>query len=118
MTSISLLAQKTTSVHGKVLDAVSKEALPYATVQLFEANLGTRTDIDGNFRIDGQENTTQLRVSYVGYTTQIVAIQAGQHNEITGLCCMNPHFIRPSLTHKRSSDFDGLWSGDLNKFVQ
>ena len=81
--SLSLFAQKTTSVHGKVLDAVTKETLSYATVQLPEVNLGTRTDMDGNFSIETPENVTQLRIAYIGYTTQTIAILAGQHNEIT-----------------------------------
>ncbi len=83
LSGVTLFAQKSvTTVHGKVIDAQTEETLSYATVQLPEVNLGTRTDIDGNFRIESSEATTQLRISYVGYTTQTITIVAGQYNEI------------------------------------
>ncbi|MEO6038543.1 MAG: DUF5686 family protein, partial [Saprospiraceae bacterium] len=77
-----IFAQKTTSVHGKVVDDRTNEPLAYATVQLPEANASTRTDIAGNFRIETAVPATQLRVSYVGYTTGILSVKAGEHNEL------------------------------------
>lgn len=81
--SLSQLAAQRTSVHGKVVDAQTREGLPYATVQLPETKLGTRTDVNGNFNIESDLPATQLRISYVGYTDQILSVQQGRHNEIT-----------------------------------
>lgn len=80
--SSNLFAQKTTSVHGKVIDAQTKEGLSYATVQIPDVNLGTRADIDGNFLIEVPAGKTQLRISYVGYTTKTVTIKPGISNEL------------------------------------
>jgi len=79
----ALFAQKTTSIHGKVVDARTNEPLPYASVQLPEAKVGTRTDLSGYFLLETTQSARQLRVSYVGYTTQNVTVQAGQLNEVT-----------------------------------
>lgn len=81
-TSALLMAQNT-SVHGKVVDAQTDEALPYATVQFPEVNLGTRTDIDGNFLIETTRPASELRIAYVGYETVVLPIKTGQHQEIT-----------------------------------
>lgn len=53
-------------VSGKVTDASTGETLPGATVMVKGTNQGTTTDIDGNYRIDVEPNTT-LVFSYVGY---------------------------------------------------
>lgn len=83
LSSTWLMAQNSTTVHGKVLDARTSEPLPYATIQVPDANLGTRTDLDGNFRIETSERVTQIRVAYVGYKTETVRIKSGEHNEIS-----------------------------------
>lgn len=76
-----LTAQKT-SVHGKVVDAQTREGLPYATVQLPEVNRGTRTDINGNFHLESDVPATRLRISYVGYTERSLSIKPGEHTEL------------------------------------
>lgn len=81
----SLSAQNKTSVHGKVIDTKTKEPLPFATVQLPDANVATRTDVDGNFLIETPQPVKQLLVAYVGYQTETVDIKAGMRNEITVL---------------------------------
>lgn len=77
-----LFAQRTTSIHGKVIDDRNDEPLAYATAQLPEAKTGTHADISGNFLLETTQSATQLRVTYVGYTTQIVTVQAGVPNEV------------------------------------
>ncbi len=83
ISATALFAQKTTSIHGKVVDARTNEPLPYASVQLPEAKVGARTDLSGYFLLETTQSASQLRVSYVGYTTQNVTVQASQSNEIT-----------------------------------
>lgn len=77
-----IAAQKNATVHGKVVDAQTKEGLSYATVQVPGNTLGTRTDIDGNFLITVPINTKELRVSYVGYITRLVNVKPGVTKEI------------------------------------
>lgn len=77
-----LFAQKTTSIHGKVIDAQTKDGLSYASIQVPDANLGTRSDIDGNFLIEVPLSVKKLRISYVGYTTLLVDIKPGENNEL------------------------------------
>ena len=79
------LAQNITSVHGKVLDASTKEPLLYATVQFQESNVGTRTDLDGNFYLKTPNAVKQVKITYVGYKALILNIKPGEHNEITVL---------------------------------
>jgi Family of unknown function (DUF5686)/CarboxypepD_reg-like domain len=76
-------AQNSTSVHGKVVDAATKETLAYATVQFQEGNIGTRTDLDGNFYLKSPKLLSQVKITYVGYIPAVVDIKPGEHNEIT-----------------------------------
>ena len=68
-------AQKT--VTGSVLDP-SGLPLPGATVIEQGTSNGTTTDFDGNFSIQVAEGAS-LEVSFVGYGTQVVAVE-GQDN--------------------------------------
>lgn len=75
--------QKITSVRGRVLDADSNEPLPYVSVQFDGTNLGTRTDIEGNFYMEADGPVvSDVKVVCIGYETQILPIQAGQANKL------------------------------------
>jgi hypothetical protein len=55
-------------LQGLVVDKVSQESLPAATVQVLGTTLGASTDVDGKFTIrDVPVGTYQVRVSLVGY---------------------------------------------------
>lgn len=104
----NLLAQKSIAVHGKVIDAQTKEGLSYATIQIPDLNLGTRTDIDGNFLIEVPLTNNQIRVSYVGYTNQTITIKPGQTNElIVGLVDANFNLkeveVRPDKYRRKNN---------------
>ncbi len=72
--SFSLSAQDKT-ISGKVTDAGSGEPLIGVNVVAIGAeNVGSITDIDGNYTIKLPTNITELNFSYIGYTTQKVAI--------------------------------------------
>lgn len=70
---------QTKEVRGIVLDADESVPLVAASVGALvpgsatEVAQGTITDLDGRFRFDVPEGTTQLLVVYVGYEQQIVA---------------------------------------------
>ncbi len=71
MTPLWALSQNIT-VTGTVQDEAG-DPLIGATVQQKGTNVGTATDIDGNFSLNVSKNAT-LVISYVGYTTQSVAV--------------------------------------------
>ncbi len=62
------------TVKGKVVSASDNEPLIGATVQAVGSNQGTATDINGEFTVTVNDNVTQLKISYVGYVTQTVAV--------------------------------------------
>lgn len=75
-------AQKLTKIKGTVLDANTKEPLPFVNVAFKGANVGTTTDFDGNFYIETQWATETLLASFVGYKTASKAIEIGKSNTI------------------------------------
>ncbi|OJV88658.1 MAG: SusC/RagA family TonB-linked outer membrane protein [Bacteroidia bacterium 44-10] len=71
--ALRMQAQTTMYVSGTVRDAVTNEELIGVTVLVVETGAGTVTDIDGNFELSVPVNST-LRVSYVGYAIQEIAV--------------------------------------------
>ena len=60
-------AQKMTRVYGKVLDAHTKEPLPFVNVYFVGKNIGTTTDYNGEYEIETQWGSSKLAASYLGY---------------------------------------------------
>jgi Family of unknown function (DUF5686)/CarboxypepD_reg-like domain len=81
--TITAFAQKATIVRGRVTDEKGKEALPYVNVQFEGTSIGATSDIDGNFYLETKTPVSKVKVSYVGFRTQTVAINQGQMNEIS-----------------------------------
>jgi TonB-linked SusC/RagA family outer membrane protein len=71
---MSAWANKT--VTGKVVSASDNEPLIGATVQAIGSAQGTSTDLDGQFTVTVNDNVTQLRISCVGYKSQVVAVSS------------------------------------------
>ena len=74
--------QKRTTVRGTITDATTKETMIYVDVQFDETNIGTNTDLEGNFSLETTTKVSAIRVTYLGYKTQIVPIQYGETNEL------------------------------------
>ena len=75
-------AGQTMTISGSVKDAESREPLSYASVLLLPSSQGTTTDGQGNFTIplaSGNNQKTQLVVSFIGYQTDTINIQQRQH---------------------------------------
>jgi len=73
---ITMSAWANKTVNGKVVSASDNEPLIGATVQAVGSSQGTSTDLDGQFTVTVNDNVTQLRISCVGYKTQIVAVSS------------------------------------------
>jgi hypothetical protein len=56
-------------IEGRIFDSTTKEPLPGANVYLDGTSLSTITDAEGNFRLNLQNRTTTLVVSFIGYVT-------------------------------------------------
>lgn len=68
--AVSMTAQRL-NVRGTVIDE-NNEAVIGATVLVKGSNVGTRTDIYGQFLLDGVKNGSQLIVKYLGMKTKTV----------------------------------------------
>ncbi|MBP5190349.1 MAG: carboxypeptidase-like regulatory domain-containing protein [Bacteroidales bacterium] len=69
--------ERTTTVQGTVIDAISGEALPFVQVGFVGTTIGTTTDMDGRFRVTrtATEGYDTMRFQMMGYeaVTQIIA---------------------------------------------
>ena len=80
----SILAQQPTAapttllVRGKVIDRTDKLAIIGASVVELDKDkrtvTGVVTDLDGNFAIKIKDATHTISISYLGYKSQVVAI--------------------------------------------
>lgn len=76
-TMLSAQTTATGKITGKIIDAETKETIPFASAQLFEKGAAkafklVQSDIDGNFTITNIANGSYtFKASYVGYQTMI-----------------------------------------------
>ncbi len=69
----SMTTVEAQTLRGTVTDAISGEALIGATIKVVEADKGTISDADGNFRIDiPQSGRYTINTSYVGYEPNVM----------------------------------------------
>ena len=73
MGCLQLLAQPRT-IKGVVTDVQNGEALIGATVMVEGDKSGTVTDFDGNFSLQVPSSAKKVKISYIGYIDQVVAI--------------------------------------------
>lgn len=76
---ISAMAQF--EVKGRVIDVSDGEPLIGASILESGTQNGTTSDLDGNFSLKVKNGNATLVVSYVGYTSQKIALK-GQHDVI------------------------------------
>ena len=73
---------QTTSVTGVVIDAVTKEHVPYVSIY-FKNGVGTTADSSGHFEINTDKDVSQLFFSYIGYAIKKVEIRKGTAQTIS-----------------------------------
>lgn len=61
-------------ISGTVTDAETGETLPGVNVIVLNTNRGASTDENGNYSLIAPDDADSLRFSYIGYRTQLVAI--------------------------------------------
>lgn len=81
--SLCQLSFGQTEIKGKVIDASTKEPIPFANIRFKGAPLsGGQTDDDGYFNFRIYERADSMIVSYVGYNTRTIGILRGQDQDL------------------------------------
>ena len=75
-------AQDVTRIKGVVLDAKTKEPLPFVNITFKGANIGTTTDFDGKYNLETQWAKSTLSASFVGYKTLYKTVVIGKSQTI------------------------------------
>jgi hypothetical protein len=78
---VAAIAQ-TTTIEGVITDAKTKERLPYVSVAVPKAAVGTTTDEQGHYTLRVPAGYTSVVIQYVGYRTVTRTIVAGVPQEI------------------------------------
>jgi len=73
----TLVANGQTVIQGKVTDASTGDPIPFANVLIKGTNIGTPTDFDGFYRIEGEGESDSLLVSYIGYKVKLKPYRRG-----------------------------------------
>jgi len=71
------------TLKGRVVDAETGEPLVGATVRIKETNIGTITDLDGDFTLSVPDEAELLEFSFVGFITQEIPIANRMSFEIS-----------------------------------
>jgi TonB-linked SusC/RagA family outer membrane protein len=74
--SVNLALAQTKNVQGVVVDETG-EAIIGASVSVVGSNLGTVTDLDGNFTLSLPQSAARLKITYLGYSDVTTAITSG-----------------------------------------
>ncbi len=73
---------QTTKVSGKIVDAITREPLPFVNVLLKGTKAAGASDIEGNYIVSTSEKCDSIIISFVGYNRVIRAIKYGAIQEI------------------------------------
>ena len=78
----SIAAQEASKVriHGKITDAATKEALPYASIRINKTSIGCSSDNRGNFSFYAPALRDTLIISSVGYTDKRIPLSSKTRN--------------------------------------
>lgn len=74
-----------TTAQGRVLDATTREPLPFVNVIFRNTKTGTTSDFEGYFKLSTEQPVDSVIVSYIGFNRQAKAVKKGQPNELTFL---------------------------------
>lgn len=105
LVTVSTLAQ-TLNVRGTVIDE-NKEAVIGASVLVKGSNIGTKTDIYGQFLLDGVRKGSELVISYVGMKTQTVQAKASMSIVLENDAQMLDEVMVVAFGEQKKSSFTG-----------
>ena len=76
-------AQDVTRVSGTVINAQTKEPLPFVNINFKNSYTGTATDLDGKFSLQTRFPTDSLVASFIGYISQTLAVTPDIRQELS-----------------------------------
>jgi len=79
MLLITVLSFAQIRITGIASDAVTRETLPFITIQIKGTSQGTTTDMDGKYAINVPDRNAVLVYSYIGYKTVEVTVGSQTH---------------------------------------
>lgn len=68
------IGQKYVNIKGRVIDAKTKEPLPFVNVVFVGKNIGTITDYNGYYSLSTQWASNQLQASFIGYKREVKSL--------------------------------------------
>ncbi|MBA3704813.1 MAG: carboxypeptidase-like regulatory domain-containing protein, partial [Bacteroidetes bacterium] len=71
-----------TQINGKIVDAISREPLPFVNVIFKGTNVGGTSDIEGYYTIATAQKVDSIMISYVGYNKITRAVKPGVTQQI------------------------------------
>ena len=84
------MAQEVTSISGIVVDGDTGETLPFVQIYFLKSTtnkgmiaseVGTTSDIDGNFTISNSSGYTTINFQMIGYKTEMLTLRKGQNRK-------------------------------------
>jgi len=69
-------------ISGKVIESVSGNPVPFATVVVSGTTTGANTNFEGIFQLEFSNKPDSLTVSYVGFLSKTKAVPSGQSTEV------------------------------------
>ena len=79
--SISAFSQKTI-ISGKVIDADTKEPLPFVNIVFKNSKVGSSSDLDGNYKIETYYGTDSLIATFLGYKASVRKVRLDKTQQI------------------------------------
>jgi len=77
LTALNPAVAQNINISGKVVDAKTKEPIPFANVSIIGKFIGTTTDTSGFYLLQAPKKTDSLQVSSIGYTTVKKSVKEG-----------------------------------------
>ncbi|MDR2064221.1 MAG: DUF5686 and carboxypeptidase regulatory-like domain-containing protein [Prevotellaceae bacterium] len=107
--SFHLFSQQNTIIDGSVIDAVTGEELAFVNIFFQGKNIGTSTDLKGNFHLETLWASNEISISFLGYRTQILKVETGRKNKYTILLVpdainIDETIIRPKRSRYKKKD--------------
>ena len=107
---------KSQVIVGKITDEKTGEPMPFANVFINNTTIGATTDINGDYKIEGDlSQNLEIVASFVGYTTKYRKISFGNRIQIVvnfQLVSKESQLDEVTLKSKR----DKRWERNLKKF--
>ncbi len=74
LSTTGLMGQGRSTIQGMVIDETTQQPVIGANIVVEDENLGSATDVDGNFYIQSVPvGTYRIRVDFIGYTSRIIS---------------------------------------------